>query len=437
MRKWLAGLLACLLLVMPVYAAGPGDTTQPVPVQSEIVSVGISKFPTKINYTVGEAMDLTGLALQVSYTDGHSEIITSGYTTTGFDSSVITSSQIISVGYNDFTSNFTIRIVEKKVVNLQCEWLGSNNKFIEGYRVTKDDMAFYAVYNNWERLPISPDEVTLEFRGNPVIGSNQIEVTYQDQRTMVTYLWVENKVVSMQITPPTDNLFYVGEPFAVRDVSVIGTKADGSKHAITSECAFVKPIMTELGEQTVVVQYLDLKLSYPIVVRSLELDYMNIDRYDAEGIVELVFTDGEVVMIPSEDINVADAGTYKKYMALYRNKTFVRDVYLEDIVKPVRHSKISNDSQVRIQVPIAVTTVAGVKRVGDPQGFILHNACGQNIKYHVRKMHPTKDTLMTLTDFGEAITIPSMGEIEHKFGLSNMENVSIQYLFTVDLEVVE
>lgn len=78
-----------------------------------VQSISIHALPHKTEYLQGEDLDLTGLELLVTYTDNSTQVLTQGYTVSGFRTDTA-GEQIITVMYGDKTADFTV-CVEKGI----------------------------------------------------------------------------------------------------------------------------------------------------------------------------------------------------------------------------------------------------------------------------------------------------------------------------------
>lgn len=78
-------------------------------VSGEIVSVEIASMPHKVSYMMGELIDLRGISLKITYSDGTSEIVTSNFSTAGFDSKSA-GEKIITVFCGDLTASFAVTV---------------------------------------------------------------------------------------------------------------------------------------------------------------------------------------------------------------------------------------------------------------------------------------------------------------------------------------
>lgn len=87
------------------------DNRLPIPPAVHLVSIEITTDPTKTAYTVGDELDLTGMVVTATYTDGSTAALSvNELNCTGFDSSEAAASQTITVTYQGKTDTFTISI---------------------------------------------------------------------------------------------------------------------------------------------------------------------------------------------------------------------------------------------------------------------------------------------------------------------------------------
>ncbi len=71
-------------------------------------------IPNKTEYMEYEELDLTGLALNISYENGSERTIQTGYTISGYDPSVI-GTQTITVTYNGKSATFDVNVIAKTI----------------------------------------------------------------------------------------------------------------------------------------------------------------------------------------------------------------------------------------------------------------------------------------------------------------------------------
>ncbi len=82
-------------------------TVKPV----EIIGIEITKLPTKTEYEVGDALDLTGIEVTVKYSDESEQVIATGYTNSGYNGSQ-EGTCTITIRYRGFTDTFTVHVTQ-------------------------------------------------------------------------------------------------------------------------------------------------------------------------------------------------------------------------------------------------------------------------------------------------------------------------------------
>ncbi len=78
-------------------------------VAKTLTSISISSNPTKTTYEIGESLNTSGLKLKLNYSNGSSEIVSSGFTTSGFDSSTA-GTKTITVSYSGKSTTFKVTV---------------------------------------------------------------------------------------------------------------------------------------------------------------------------------------------------------------------------------------------------------------------------------------------------------------------------------------
>jgi uncharacterized repeat protein (TIGR02543 family) len=107
-RKPSIGLLAVLVALAFLFTACPpgGDTSK------TLASIAITTHPTKTTYTMGESLNMAGMVVRATYTNGTTATVT-GYTTSGF-SSTTAGTQTVTVSYSEDgvtkTATFTVMV---------------------------------------------------------------------------------------------------------------------------------------------------------------------------------------------------------------------------------------------------------------------------------------------------------------------------------------
>jgi len=100
-----------------------GDITLFAVWEQEIVlsSIAVYSSPSKTNYYIGDSFSSNGLSIRLIYSDGSTENITTGFSTSGFTSTT-SGTKAVTVAYQGYTDTFTVTV---KTPNIT---LSSSNK---------------------------------------------------------------------------------------------------------------------------------------------------------------------------------------------------------------------------------------------------------------------------------------------------------------------
>lgn len=136
----------CSVIVAP--ASNPEPT---------ISSISIATKPTKTTYEIGEPLNTSGLTLKLSYSDGSTKTVSSGFTTSGF-SSTTAGTKTVTVSCDGKTTSFTVTVNEAPVPENSAQLIMSSSDTMAGKEVV----------------------VTLSVKNNPGIAGLAISLKYDE-----------------------------------------------------------------------------------------------------------------------------------------------------------------------------------------------------------------------------------------------------------------
>ena len=84
-----------------------------------LTGISVDTMPNKVNYKKGDSFVSDGLVIALNYSNGSSDRITQGFTFSGFESESW-GEKIITVTYEDFTTTFTVNVVEPIVTEISA-----------------------------------------------------------------------------------------------------------------------------------------------------------------------------------------------------------------------------------------------------------------------------------------------------------------------------
>ncbi len=140
---------------------------------SSDVNLSVSKTPTKTTYIVGDNFDASGMELLLNYNDGTADVVTDGFTVTGFDSSE-KGEKIFTVMYEGFTTTFEVSVIGKADFS-KIDTLLDTIRNLDSQHYTNYDEV-YATY-------IGPFEDTLELAKAEYLSENEqaeIDALYEE-----------------------------------------------------------------------------------------------------------------------------------------------------------------------------------------------------------------------------------------------------------------
>lgn len=112
---------------------GAGSFTASI-VPATLSKIEITTSATKLSYNVGEALDITGLVVTGTYSDGSTKVETiSSGDVAGFDSSAAVTGQVLTVTANGKTTTYTVDIVAPVVIPVTPPTTGGGSTGGTGY----------------------------------------------------------------------------------------------------------------------------------------------------------------------------------------------------------------------------------------------------------------------------------------------------------------
>lgn len=220
------------------------------------LSLAVLTMPAKLDYTVGERLDTTGLQLRQAFSDGHSETIGAGYTAEPTYLGTI-GTQTITIRYGVFTCSFQVQVKEEEevVLDLQVidlpkkldytvgEWFDSTGMTLR----VDTNKGSYDVSTGYSCSPR-----TLEQEGRQTItvnyGSHSVTFT-------VNVAAAEKRVESIAVMRRPAKLSYtVGDSFDPLGLTLTVTTNQGAEE-ISEGFTWAPQQFTYAGRQNVTISY--------------------------------------------------------------------------------------------------------------------------------------------------------------------------------------
>ncbi|MBQ3006736.1 MAG: leucine-rich repeat protein [Clostridia bacterium] len=166
----------------------------------EILEITIEKEPENLNYFVGDTLDTNGLEILISYNNGTTETITSGFTCTP-EILETEGTQKITVSYSGKTTTFNVSVATVKVTDLEIVTAPNKTSYKVGDKFAPTGLTMNAVNSKGETIVVSEGFVcTPEILDKA--GTQVVTVSYGGKSVMIT-------VIVDEVTPETYTVKFV------------------------------------------------------------------------------------------------------------------------------------------------------------------------------------------------------------------------------------
>lgn len=220
--------------------------------QKQVTQIDVKQnTPTKTTYFEGDALDVTGLVLNVTYDNGKTEEVPYQGNEGSFTfnpangNALSTTNTTVVVQYGGKEASFNITVTPVVITAISVKQnTPTTTTFIEGQNLDVSGLVIVATKNNGTTEDISYAGNEGAFSFNPAAGStlalgtNQVAVTYTNgtDNFNATYpLTVNQKqVTAITLSPaPTDTTYYSGETLDVTGLAVLVNFDNGTTETVS------------------------------------------------------------------------------------------------------------------------------------------------------------------------------------------------------------
>ncbi len=167
--------LAGLQMVIVSYGDASAEFTVTVN-KLEVISIKVISQPVKTEYWIGEALDTTGLMLEVVFSDGRILQTTEGFTITGFNSAT-TGSKTVSVHYQDMFAVFSVTVKRPSVSTVAIKTLPYKTEYFVGEKLDLTGLTLTATFSDGSTAIISSGFTPMSFN-SATVGTKTVMVYY-------------------------------------------------------------------------------------------------------------------------------------------------------------------------------------------------------------------------------------------------------------------
>ena len=234
--------------------------------------VSIFSEPYKTNYMVGETLDTTGLQLNIGYSDGSSEVISSGFYVDAVQLST-PGVQAVRVYYEGSSCSFNITVGEQAelITGIGVLTLPAKTRYTVGEALDTTGLSIRAYTNSgtgyrdisWDSLICSPSLLN-------TLGEQEILVVYGDKSCTFTVSVeeAEHPVSLMVQTMPNKISYSVGQTLDITGLVLKQISSRQNAQLIYSGFSCTPTLLNTPGRQQITVTYGNLSTSFTVTVTS-------------------------------------------------------------------------------------------------------------------------------------------------------------------------
>lgn len=216
-----------------VYAVDSGDS--PTPGQKTLSSIAVTTPPTKTTFNVGDELDLTGIVVTATYSDGTTANVTSSCTSVPAAGSVLSNTGLITVtlSYTEggetktATTKITVQQAGRTLVSLVRDSFIDTGTYLVGTQLDTTGLGVSAIYSDGTSLDVSDLVTTIPANGSTftIDGYQELTAYYTEggvtESVLVQMITVDNGILqaaSVSGTPQKTS-YRVGDSVDLTGVS--------------------------------------------------------------------------------------------------------------------------------------------------------------------------------------------------------------------------
>ncbi len=236
--------------------------------EAAVTSISIASLPDKTDYKKGETLDSTGLQISLNYSDGTSEIISSGF---GISPIALekAGTQTIIISYQDKTCSFSVNVeeIEEVIEGIGVLTPPSKIEYKPGENFDSTGLSI-RVYTN-----LGQRDVHDGFEVSPTsfekAGDHTVTISYGGKTcTLTVKVRADEKPVSLSVLAKPKKLTYnIGEELDTTGLTLRLTLNTNKTEKITEGFTCTPTKFEKAGPQEITVTYGDLSCKFSVNVK--------------------------------------------------------------------------------------------------------------------------------------------------------------------------
>lgn len=262
--------------------------------------VAIKTMPLNTEYFVGDTLSTEGLTLSITYNNGKTETVSSGFTCTPTKLNTA-GTQKITVTYGGKSISFNVNVKAVEISDISIASVPETLSYYVGDTLSIKGLTILVSYNNGKTEIVSSG-----FTCTPTIleteGTQKITVTYGNKSTSFNVSVTSVKVTELEIvTVPQKTSYKVGDKFDPTGLTMNAVNSKGETIVVTDGFVCTPEILDKAGTQVVTVSYGGKSVMITVVVAEAQPNAYTVKFIaDGEIIGEASYEVGKVIVKPSD-----------------------------------------------------------------------------------------------------------------------------------------
>lgn len=231
-----------------------------------IASISVNTTPTKTTYYIGDTLDTSGLSVKVAYNNGSSDIIYSGFSTSGYSAST-TGIKTITVSYEGRTTTFSVTVNAPSIslTPTSVSILSGNSTTLTA-TTTPQNMSVSWSTTNSSVASVSGGTITARQGGTATITAS---FTYNGTVYKAVSSVKVRAPIAIEITKlPTKTTYYIGDSATVSGMELLVTYSDGSTSPLSRGFSTKGIDTTTAGYKSATIDYGGCTATFDINVKT-------------------------------------------------------------------------------------------------------------------------------------------------------------------------
>lgn len=282
-----------------------------------VVGIEMLNNPAKLEYIEGQELDLTDGKIKVIYDNGsYDEVTIKLPMISGYESDKL-GNQNITVSYGEFTTQFTVNVIEKVVTKLELISLPNKLSYIIGQELNVEGAILQAEYNDGEvkNNIVVTNDMCSGFDSSS-LGTKTVNVKYEEGSIAFNVNVEEKKLVDLKITVPNKTTYIEGQRIDLSGLKVQAVYNDDSEVLLDlNDVVITGYDANKIGKQLITVMYGTLNKSFEVevinktaekieITSPLKLEYVKGQELNLDGMtITVTYNNGE-----KANLNIADVG---------------------------------------------------------------------------------------------------------------------------------